>query len=194
MDADGGNARNLTQNHALGRILYPSWSPDGAKILYSASGHSSLSGLEHAQSIAIASILLQTAIFMGVILIMVKRWPLPFGALTFMLVLNTVLMSVFHDRYEFVLIALAAGLVADILSWRLKPSGTRQRQFYSFALAVPVIFYSLYFLLLQLTQGIDWTIHLWLGSIFLAGLSGLFVSFLLAPPLRKAGETTHSFQ
>jgi Tol biopolymer transport system component len=194
MEADGGNPRNLTQNHALGRILYPGWSPDGAKILYSASGQPSLSGLEHAQSLAIASILLQTAIFMGAILILLKRWPLPFGALTFMLTLNTLLMTVFHDRFEFVLIALAAGLMADILSWRLKPSGARQRQYYGFAFAVPVIFYSLYFLLLQLTQGIDWTIHLWLGSIFLAGLSGLFVSFLLVPPLRKVGETNNSLE
>jgi hypothetical protein len=58
-----------------------------------------------------------------------------------------------------------------------------------FAGAVPIIFYSLYYLTLQMTQGIAWTIHLWLGSIFLAGVLGLFVSFLLLSPLSTAGET-----
>ena len=48
---------------------------------------------------------------------------------------------------------------------------------------MPVVLYALYFLALQLTQGIDWTIHLWLGSIFMAGLIGLFVSFLTVVPL-----------
>ena len=77
---------------------------------------------------------------------------------------------------------LGAGLIADILLWRLNPSAERRGRLSLFAFIVPVVLYGLYFLALQLTQGIGWTIHLWLGAIFMAGLMGLFVSFLTLPP------------
>ena len=38
------------------------------------------------------------------------------------------------------------------------------------------------FLGLQLTGGIGWSIHLWLGSIVVAGIVGLLLSFLVVPP------------
>jgi len=43
---------------------------------------------------------------------------------------------------------------------------------------VPLVLYALYFLALQLSKGIDWTLHVWLGAIFMARLIGLLVSFL----------------
>jgi hypothetical protein len=58
----------------------------------------------------------------------------------------------------------------------------------AFAFAVPALIYSLYFLTLQLTGGIAWTIHLWMGAIFLAGVAGAFVSFLIAPPFPQSPE------
>jgi hypothetical protein len=39
-----------------------------------------------------------------------------------------------------------------------------------------------------LMQGLGFTIHLWLGSIFLAGIVGLLVSFLLVPHLEASLE------
>lgn len=54
-----------------------------------------------------------------------------------------------------------------------------------FVIIMPVVFSGLYFLVLQLTQGIDWTRHLWLGSVFMAGIVGLFVSMLVVTPLHR---------
>jgi len=76
----------------------------------------------------------------------------------------------------------AAGLIGDLLLWRLKPSTTRPTAFRIFAFAVPTILYLLYFLDLLLTQGISWSIHLWLGSAVMAGMVGFLISYLLIPP------------
>jgi hypothetical protein len=36
-----------------------------------------------------------------------------------------------------------------------------------------------YFLTLFLTKTIDWSAHIWVGSIVLAGMTGLMIGFLL---------------
>jgi len=181
MNADGGSVRNLTHSHAL-EMAFPKWSPDGKTIMFSANGRTTLLNLSNPQSLAIASIMLQSALLMGAVLMLVRRWTLPFGALTLMFTLNGLLMSVFNDQYILALPMLGAGLIADILLWRLKPSAERRGRFLLFAFIVPVLLYALYFLALQMTKGIEWTIHLWLGSIFMAGIIGLFVGFLTASP------------
>jgi hypothetical protein len=40
-----------------------------------------------------------------------------------------------------------------------------------------------YFVVMMLTQGIGWSVHLWTGSIVLAGVTGLLLSYLIIPPL-----------
>jgi hypothetical protein len=47
---------------------------------------------------------------------------------------------------------------------------------------VPLVFYSLYFLALQMVGGIWWPIHLWAGGIALAGVTGWLMSYLILPP------------
>ena len=185
MNADGGSVRNLTHSHALD-MNFPKWSPDGKTIMFSANGHTTLPNLSDTESHTIASILLQSALLMGTVLMLVRRWTLPFGALTFMFALNGLLMRVFNDQYILALPTLGAGLIADILLWRLKPSAERRERFLLFAFSAPVLLYALYFLTLQMTKGIEWTIHLWLGSIFMVGIIGLFVGFLTASPSTTA--------
>jgi hypothetical protein len=76
------------------------------------------------------------------------------------------------------------------LLWRLKPSAERPGRFLLFAFTVPVVFCALYFLALQMTLGIEWTVHLWLGAIFMAGIVGLFVGFLTVTPLMPGVKAT----
>ncbi len=110
--------------------------------------------------------------------------------MTLIVGVNGAMMTVLQDQYVLAPAALLAGLIADLLFWWLQPSETRRFEFYLFAALVPVVLYSLYYLTLQISGGIAWTIHLWLGSILLAGIVGLFVSFLLVSPLRTAAEET----
>jgi hypothetical protein len=136
----------------------------------------------------IAGILLQTALMAAATLLLVKQWRLPFGAITLMITLNTQAMAVFQDRYEYGLAALVTGLLADTALAMPQPSEEQRGRFYLFAAGLPVIFFSLYFLTLHLTRGIGWTIHLWLGAIYMAAAVGLFVSYLLAWPAGPGRE------
>jgi hypothetical protein len=116
---------------------------------------------------------------MALLLLMVRRWRLPFGALTFILTMNAALMSLIADQYVFVAAAFAAGLIADILLWLLKPSIFAPVRWYSFAFLVPVFLYALYFLTIFLTRTVIWSPHLWIGLIVEAGMVGLLLGFLV---------------
>src|SRR5712692_4722270 len=134
------------------------------------------------QGLGVASIAMQTGILMGFVLLTIRRWMLPFGSFTLVFTLNMVFLSFMQDHYLFILVAALAGLTADLLIRQLKPSTTKQLEIHIFGFIVPVVLYLLYFLALKLTSGIFWTIHLWLGSTFLAGIIGSLLSYLLVPP------------
>lgn len=135
------------------------------------------------QALAVVSIVLQTLILMGLALLIIRRWTLPFGALTLIFTLNMLFLSFMQDHYIMILVAAIAGLLADILAWRLKPSATNPNALRLFAFAVPAMLYLLYFLTLKLTTGVNWSIHLWLGSTVVAGIVGCLVSYLVVPPV-----------
>ncbi len=134
------------------------------------------------QSLGIMSILLQAGLLMGLVLLAVFRWILPLGSLTLMFALNATLMSFMRDQYRFIPAAALAGFAADLLLRWLRPSMARSGAFRLFAFAVPAIYYTLYFVAIMVTQGLDWSVHLWTGAIVLAGVVGLLLSYLLIPP------------
>jgi hypothetical protein len=138
----------------------------------------------------VAGILLQTGLLMGVILLALRRWRLPVGALTLILTLNIALMSVFQDQYLFIPAVLVSGGLADVLLWWLKPSTTRPDSLRLFAFAVPILFSLNYFVaILAYRGGIAWSIHLWLGTTVMAGVVGLALSYLFVPPQGPIEQT-----
>jgi hypothetical protein len=139
------------------------------------------------QSWGVAGILLQAGLLMGLILLALRRWRLPWGTLTVMFTLNVTLLSFLQDEYRLIPVALAAAVVADVLLWWLRPSTTRFNELRIFAFVVPMVLYLFYFLALGLTEGIVWSIHLWLGSCILAGVAGFLLSYLLVGP-QSSGE------
>jgi hypothetical protein len=142
-----------------------------------------------AQTLGVASILIQSGVLIGLILLAVRRWTLPFGALTLIFTLNIVLISVLADQYQLIPAIVLAGIVADLLLRWLQPSLKRQNELRLFAFFVPVVLFLFYFVDLMLTHGIIWSIHLWLGSCVMAGIVGLVLSYLLAPPQGPAEQT-----
>jgi hypothetical protein len=134
----------------------------------------------------VASILLQAALLSGMVLLLVRQWTLPFGALTVMFTASAVLITFMHDQGRFIPAALAAGLAADLLLMVARPSERQVGTFRLFAFAVPAIFFAFYFVTVALTEGIGWVIHVWAGSIVMAGVVGLLLSYLVVPPLADA--------
>jgi hypothetical protein len=137
------------------------------------------------QALGIASILLQTAIIMGVVLLGIRRWRLPLGSFTVIFTINFVLTSVLANPIPPVLmvavLAIINGLIIDTLNLSLKPSVERESALRLFAFLVPVVTEMIYFFAIQMLHGIVWVVHLWAGSIVLAGVVGLFLSYLLIP-------------
>jgi hypothetical protein len=139
------------------------------------------------QGVGVAGILIQTALMMGVILLAVRRWwrsddHLPFGSLTLLLTVSTLLAVSVHEDWRLAPFAALTGAVADVLFKWWQPSATQPGAFRWFAFTVPVVFYALYFATLALTGGIWWTIHLWAGAIVLAGVVGWLLSYAFVPP------------
>jgi hypothetical protein len=135
------------------------------------------------RSLGIAGILLQTGVMMGVVLCSVLRWTLPLGSLSLAFGLNAALMSFLQDQYRLIPGAALAGFGADLLVRWLKPSVERPGSWRWFALAVPIAYFVLYYMTLIVTSGIEWSVHLWTGSIVLSGVVGLLLSYVLVPPL-----------
>ena len=135
----------------------------------------------------ISYVLIPTTILMGAILMLVLRWKLPFGGLTFLLAGNATLMFLMawrysHEQWSVLIAALIGGIFADVLLVALKPSAKRVRALRWFSFLVPASLFLAYFLSLILTKGIWWNSNMWLGMIFFSGILGLGLSWLAVPP------------
>jgi hypothetical protein len=153
--------------------------------------HGPTSGSTFYQDIhGLASVLIPAMIVNGVLLFAIRRWTLPAGSMTAILVGNTLLMTWFHlkEVYPYpqtILAMIVAALIAEVLYWRLKPSVSKSTALHVFSFAVPAVLFAAFFVSLLTTTGMWWSIHKWAGSIFYAGGAGLLLSYLI-PPAAKA--------
>ena len=186
--ADGTGPQNVVQNSGMQLDAWsPGWSADGRQLVYAASTNLPADATPFVrQALGAAAIIVQAALLVGILLLGLRGGTLPVGSLTLIIGLNAVLLSFLQDQYRLIPGAILAGVLGDIVLWRLKPRIERPGSIRLFSVAVPVIAYACYFLSLQLTTGIGWSIHLWLGTIVVAGLIGLLMSYLVVPP---AGAT-----
>ena len=186
--ADGTGPQNVVQNSGMQLDAWsPGWSADGRQLVYAASTNLPADATPFVrQALGAAAIIVQAALLVGILLLGLRGGTLPVGSLTLIIGLNAVLLSFLQDQYRLIPGAILAGVLGDIVLWRLKPRIEQPGSIRLFSGAVPVIAYACYFLSLQLTTGIGWSIHLWLGTIVVAGLIGLLMSYLVVPP---AGAT-----
>lgn len=138
------------------------------------------------QAPMLSGVMLQTGLLVGIILVALRRAGLPFGALTPLIGLTTVGMVLMRQKWvgdvrEPLLVAgLVGGLLADGLLLWLRPSFGRPRALQAFAALFPMAMYATYFAVLLATDGLWWTIHLWAGAVFLAGVAGWLLALLVS--------------
>jgi hypothetical protein len=142
--------------------------------------------------LSVSGILLQTAITMGVLFVLLRRWPrLPLGTFAVVLGINGLLMSFLAGDAPILAVAVLSaliGLVVDLLNRALRPAADQVLRLRLFAFAVPGINYLIYFgVLLGMHGSLGWSTHLWTGAIVEAGLVGLLLSYVfVAPPITSA--------
>ena len=139
----------------------------------------------------ISSVLLPTWIWMGFILVLLRRWTVPFGTLTVTFFGNAVLMLLLNwdqSRPSFLILLapLVIGLLGDTFLKTLQHSSTSIIQLRVFSFLLPFVLFTTIFTILITTYGIWWSIHMWLGVSFLAGIVGLGLSFLILAPAYTA--------
>jgi hypothetical protein len=133
------------------------------------------------EALGVSTVLLHTGWMMGLLLLVIQRWRLPWGSLTLVLTANALAMSLLDAQYRLIPAAGLAGLLADLLYGRVRPTAARPRALRLFAGAVPAGYFSAYYLTLWWTDTLWWSVHLWAGSIVAAGLVGGLLSLLVAP-------------
>ncbi|MDH5401198.1 MAG: hypothetical protein OEZ01_13025 [Candidatus Heimdallarchaeota archaeon] len=133
------------------------------------------------QTLGIQAVILQTSIIMGLTLIIVHDRLLPTGSLSIIFTINALFLSLMRDTYFVILSTLLAGLFIDLLYWKMRPSKTNLNKYRLFSMITPVIFYTSYYLILNLSETIIWSIHMITGSIFMAASVSLLISILVVP-------------
>jgi hypothetical protein len=137
----------------------------------------------------VAGYILQSGLLLGTMLLVIRRWGtrLPAGVFTVLLGGNMFGMAFMTDEYRLIWAALVAGFFADVLARYLRPSESVLR-LRMFSTLVPASTVLLLFVAWRLSDTIWWSVHMWSGAIVLAGVGGLFLSFLLSPPWPKRFE------
>jgi hypothetical protein len=135
----------------------------------------------------IVSLLVIAALLLGPLLVALRRWPLPAGALLLVWGVNCVLMAILDWGLPYHWVLLAGMLLAvGACDWLLQrgqgllPATHGLRVF---AFVAPALLFGAYFLALLLTEGSRWSIHLLGGAVVLPGVAGWLLSYVAWPPL-----------
>lgn len=141
--------------------------------------------LPAAEAITVAGVLLPVVLMTATLLYLRQRAVLPFGAVTFVVFANALIML--YIRWQWtsehvvaLLAALIAGLAGDWLLTR-PDGGSPLVMLRRFAFLLPFLMVFSLFVILQLSATIWWNTHMWLGVSLLAGGLGLGMSALLTP-------------
>nr|ALV85563.1 hypothetical protein [uncultured bacterium pA1] len=141
------------------------------------------------QGRAVAGFIFQLSFLTGLALLAVRRWgkTLPMGTFAIVFGVNMLGMSFMSDEQRLVIGAALAGLFADLELRRLSPSPERPRAFRTFAAEAPAAYALAVFVSLMATAKLWWSVHMWTGTIAMAGIAGLFLSCLSLPPKMPDG-------
>ncbi len=138
-----------------------------------------------------SALVITNVITLTPVLFLVRRWRLPFGAVTVLYALS-VLMPGAQTEFRnlpILLAFVAGGLVSDLLILRLRPSAARRGAFWAFAGLSPFATWSLYFAVASVAGGgLPAVPELWTGAPVVAGLIGLAFGALFLPNALPAAD------
>jgi hypothetical protein len=132
-----------------------------------------------------AGIFLYTIALMGGILLLRRRWTLPFGSLTVMGTFMALLwpMLTEYRMAELIPVLALGGLAGDLLLARLGDDAAKVGRIRIFALLLPPIIWALFFLCVELlADGMGFPPTLWVGVLGTTAGIGYAVSLLVFPP------------
>jgi hypothetical protein len=144
--------------------------------------------------ITLSNVIIQTIFLIGFLTVITHRFKLPKGGVVFVfglpMVSNIILFNTETSGKE-LLIGFLVGAI--VLTWLV--GETLVQLYYSrkigvrlLAIVLPVLLYASFFLAQAIAGQISWTVHVWTGLIFVAGLIGWFTSYLARPDKTQPEE------
>ena len=136
------------------------------------------------QRSGVASVLVTSVVVISPLLLILRRWRLPFGSCAFVFgLVATVVQGVnAFAAPELIAAAIGGGLLADAAAVWLKPSPARPTELRIFSGLAPAALWGVYVLTVAVTDGVGWAPELWSGVILWSALAGLGLSLLIQPP------------
>jgi hypothetical protein len=147
-----------------------------------------------AAAVAGAAGLVLHSVLLALFLVGGLRWlRLSGGAVAIVMLWNALLVTAATDKLPYLAAVALAALVGEAIWARVRagrlggPDG--RVGYWVLGAAVPAVLFAAYFAVMAAVGGgIAWTTHLWAGAPFLAGLYGLIVALLVAPPRSIVAE------
>ena len=137
----------------------------------------------------VASVLVTNLILVAPVLLLARRWRLPFGTVALLATTGAAAMTAIRELTLGALVPamLVGGLAADLLLAGLRPAPDRPGAFRTAAAAVPLALWGAWLVAYAAVYGIGWPPELWAGVLGMACLSGFALSLLALPPAVPAG-------
>lgn len=139
--------------------------------------------IDRLRGLAVADIILTTSFYMGIALHVIRRWHMPFGSFTLVFTAAAAAVNAIWE-YPFGWVVIAGtigGLTADLLVHYIDPRPGRLSQYRIFAGVVPFVMWYSYYAIWRVAYSIHWPIELWSGSVWIATLASLLLSYVMAP-------------
>jgi hypothetical protein len=135
----------------------------------------------------VGGILLFTAVLVGAMLMLRRRWRVPVGSLTIMCTTLGLLFPLLSEYREWELAPalILAGVAGDFMLARLagQPGPVPVGRIRLFAALMPVVLWSLFFLCVAvLEDGLGWHATLWVGVLVTSAGLGYAISLLIFQP------------
>jgi hypothetical protein len=140
-----------------------------------------------------AGLLLFTALLLGAVLLMRRRWELPFGSLTIMFTWLAVLYPLLSEYREWqqAVPLILAGILGDLLltGWVGTSGRGSVGRVRAFAAVMPLALWGMVLVSVELTKGgLGWGPTLWVGVLTTTMGLGYMLSFLVFPPFMPMDE------
>jgi hypothetical protein len=139
--------------------------------------------------VGVASVLVTNLIVLAPLLLLARRWRLPFGAATLIVGCGPLGITALREFSLGWLVPamLAAGLATDVIFARLRPGPDRPWAYRAVGAVAPLVLWGTWLAAYAVAYRIAWPPELWAGVLGMAALSGLGLSLLVQPPPIPAG-------
>jgi hypothetical protein len=151
----------------------------------------------YALRLAAMGSLFTNVVLMTLVLLLVRRWRIPFGTFMLIFALNTCCMSAINGLVEWfgVLASAVSGWFADAFIARFDPSPIRVLELRWLSALLPLVIWGSHYTVRLLTGGLPLEPEIWSGVTVMTALTGLVLGVLVVPPripeALEAGHESH---